>query len=88
MSIDISPILGAFTASEVIIPVLEVVLTLASILWFALVASMIVLLIRGDKAFTDFDRVLLFQKEIGFRRRYGRERNHIEYRAWKNRKGY
>jgi len=88
MAIDISPITDVFTSAGVIVPVLQVVVVLGSIASFVMAVFGVLMMIRGDKALGDFYRVNRFRQDIGFQRRYDRERHNVEYRRWKKRKGY
>lgn len=89
MSIDISPITSQFTISAVLVPVLQVVSVLASVVAFLSAVALVYALIRGDELVrSDLGRVMAFRDELAFRGRYRRERRNRAYAAWKKQRGY
>lgn len=88
MSIDLSPILTAFTPSDVTGAVLSVaaVLGFIYVVCFAVVAVLVTL--RGG-SIADQLRFLNRQyKQSQFKARYRRESRNHEYRQWKKNKGF
>ncbi len=88
MSVDLSPILTAFTPSDVTGAVLSVaaVLGVIYVVCFAVIAVLVTL--RGG-SITDQLRFLKRQyRESQFKAHYRRESRNREYRQWKKRKGF
>lgn len=95
MAIDISPILNVFVSSQVIVPVLAVVGTMAALFAALYAARLVLAVIRGDWSHPEHVSFYMpslvpssfYSNERQFERRYQRELKNREYRAWKKSKG-
>lgn len=93
MSVDLSPILSAFGASDIVVGVISVAATLCGIYICIFGVMNLLILLRGGEAWSwglgsHLDYFENKKRDDEFRRRHKRERKDGEYREWKKKRGF